>query len=144
MRPLSPFVWRRRVGMRDVDAWGVVWYGNYLVYCDEARAHLFRSYGVAPGTFQDLGFIAPVVKVESRYHAPARFDEEIDVHVRLSEQRGSRLTFSFAIRRTDDETLLSRHETTLILTRLNGDVVYLLPAEFEEPVRRLQAEQPES
>lgn len=129
--------------MRDVDAWGVVWYGNYLAFCDEARAELLRAFGLAPGTFFEQGFLAPVVEMGANYHAPARYDEEIDVHVRVSTPRGTRLHFEFSIVRVRDGAALASIETTLVLVRTNGDLVYLIPEEIKSSIGRMVAAQPE-
>ena len=139
-RGRGPFVWRRRVAMRDVDAFDVVWYGNYLGYCDEARAELMRAFGLPPSRFADLGYAVAVVEASCRYHAPARFDDEIDVHVRIADVRGSKLRFDFEVRR-GDETLLARISTTLVLLRRNGDLVYLLPEPFAGMVEQIVAAQ---
>jgi acyl-CoA thioester hydrolase len=128
--------------MRDVDAFAVVWYGNYLTFCDEARAELLRAFGLSPAWFLELGYHAVVVECRSRYRAPARFDDEIDVHTRVRPPRGSRLSFAFTIRRTADGVLLAEVETDLVIVRPSGELVYLLPAPLEAPLERLLAAQP--
>lgn len=141
MTPLSPFVWRRRIGMADVDAWGIVWYGNYWIYCDEARAELLRAFDLAPSTFVALGLRPVVVEVEGRYVLPARYDEEIDVQVRVGAPRGARLPFEFELRRTSDGNLLARLATTMVLLRSTGELVYLTPDSVREPIERMLAAQ---
>lgn len=140
----GPFVWRRRVGMRDVDAWGVVWYGNYLAFCDEARAELLRHYGLAPGTFVGRGFTAPVVEVHSRYRMPARYDELVVVSTRVRPPRGARLCFDFTIRRVADQALLAEISTTLVLVRATGELVYFVPDDIAAAIGQMIADQPES
>lgn len=144
MNSITPFVWRRRIGMRDVDAWGLVWYGNYLAFCDEARAELLRSFDLAPGTFVDRGLLAPVIDMGARYHSPARYDEEIDVHVLVSLPKGTRLRFEFEIRRATDQQVLVRIHTTLVLMRVNGDLVYLIPKDIKKHIDRLLCAQGEA
>jgi acyl-CoA thioester hydrolase len=141
VKALSPFLWRRRVGMRDVDAWGVVWYGNYLVFCDEARAELLRAFDLVPGSFMERGFIAPVIEVHGRYLAPARFDEEIDVLVGVSRGRGTRMVFDFEIKRTSDQKKLAELSSTLVLVKTNGDLVYLPPDDVKQSIDRMVAAQ---
>ncbi len=137
----SPFTWRRRVGMADVDAWGIVWYGNYWVYCDEARAELLRAFDLAPASFLALELRPVVVELDGRYLLPARYDEEIDVHVHVSPPRGARLPFQFEIRRTADATPLARLSTTMVLLRPTGELVYLMPESVRAPLERLLAAQ---
>ena len=85
--------------MRDVDGFGVLWYGNYLVLCDEARSELLRAFDMPPGKFAEWGYAAAVVEVKARYLAPARHDDEVDVHVRIPEASGAKLTFEFTVKR---------------------------------------------
>ncbi len=141
MKAISPFTWRRRIAMRDVDAWGIVWYGNYLAFCDEARAELLRAFDLAPGSFPERGLAATVVEIEGRYLAPAHFDEEVDVHVRVQAQRSARMRFDFDIRRSSDETRLAEIRTDLVLVRPNGEVVYLMPDDVRSAVDAMIAAQ---
>jgi acyl-CoA thioester hydrolase len=141
MTAASPFVWRRRVAMRDVDAWGAVWHGNYFVFCDEARAELLRAFDLAPGELLERGYVAPLIDAHCRFRAPARFDEELLVHVRYRPGRGTRLCFDFAIHRAADGRLLVEITTTQVLVRTNGDLVYLVPPEIGASLTRLLAAQ---
>ena len=141
MTSVSPFHWRRRVAMRDVDALGVVWYGNYLVYCDEARAELLRAFGLAPGSFLERGFVAVVVEARSRHLASARFEDEIDVRVRVELGRGARLSFVFDISRVADSTKLANVRTDMVLLRPDGELIFLIPQDVQAAVDSLLAAQ---
>jgi acyl-CoA thioester hydrolase len=141
MKARSPFHWRRRVGMRDVDGLGVVWHGNYLGFCDEARAELLRAFGLPPGGFASLGLRPMVVDAYCQFLWPARHDEEIDILVRLRLGRGTRLHFDFAIQQAQGDRLLTLATTTMVLVRSAGDLVYLMPEELREPLARLLAAQ---
>ena len=133
------FRWRRRVGMRDVDAFGVVWHGNYLAFCDEARAELLRSVGLSPSELVARGYKPVVASVEARFLAPARFDEMLEIDVGLVRPRGSKLPFLFEIRREGEATPLARLTTTLVLLDASNGLLYLIPEELRDAVRRLEA-----
>ena len=141
MKSLTPFIWLRRVAMRDIDAWGIVWYGNYLIYCDEARAELFRSFGLPPGSFSENGWIAPVVEVHTRYYAPARFDEEVEIQLLLLPSRGARLVMEFSIINPQTQELLTKIKTTQVLQKSNGDLMYFAPVEVQEIIDAVYARQ---
>lgn len=142
MNSVSPFHWHRRIGMRDVDAWGVVWHGNYFAYCDEARSELLRAFDLAPGTLVSRGYVAPVIDAQCRFVAPARFDEEIDVFVRLSLGRGTRVHFEFAIHRSSDQKRVAQIATTQVLVKTNGELVYFIPDDLKQLFDRMLAAQP--
>ena len=141
MKSSTPFIWRRRVAMRDIDAWGVVWYGNYLIYCDEARAELFRSSGLPPGSFSESGWIAPIVEVHTRHHAPARFDEEVEIQLLLLPSRGAKLLMEFSIVNVETQKVLTKIRTTQVLQKSNGDLMYFPPAEVQEVIDAVYARQ---
>ena len=67
-----------RVGFSDTDAQGVVYYGRYMPYFDLARTEYHRHLG----HFAIRGeFAMRAMTVE--YHAPARFDDLLEVFVRV-------------------------------------------------------------
>ncbi len=141
MRSVHPFAWRRRVAMRDVDAWGVVWHGNYFAFCDEARSELLRAFDLAPGDFVTRGFVAPVIDAKARFLAPARLDDEIEVRVKVRLGRGTRMHFDFAVSRPEDGKLLAELSTTQVLVRTSGELVYLVPPEIKRSLDRMVAAQ---
>jgi len=75
------FSTRTRVGFSDTDAQGIVYYGRYNPYFDLARVEYLRSLGVL---FHEAGgeFVMRANEVE--YLAPARFDDELEIHIRVS------------------------------------------------------------
>ena len=80
MKPPFKFSARTRVGFSDTDAQGIVYYGRYLPYFDHARVEYHRHLGrfVVPAA----DFVMRALQVE--YHAPALFDDLIEVFVRVS------------------------------------------------------------
>ena len=67
-----------RVGFSETDAQGVVYYGRYLPYFDLARTEYHRHLGRVALAGSD--FVMRAAQVE--YHAPARFDDLLEVFVR--------------------------------------------------------------
>ena len=137
----DPFRWRRRVGMREVDAWGAVWHGNYFAFCDEARSELLRAFDLAPGELLASGLVAPVIEAHVRFLAPARYDEEIEVRTTLRRDRGTRMHFDFVIARVADGQTVCEVTTTQVLVRTSGGLVYLVPPEIDGRLARMLAAQ---
>src|SRR5207302_4445039 len=92
-KPPFKFSARTRVGFSDTDAQGIVYYGRYLPYFDFARVEYHRSLGLmqveGPGDF-----VMRAVHVE--YLAPARFDDLIEVDVRVARIGRTSITYEFA------------------------------------------------
>ena len=72
-----------RVGFSDTDAQGIVYYGRYMPYFDLARVEYHRHLGMAyGGQRRKREFVMRACTID--YLAPARFDDLIEVFVRVS------------------------------------------------------------
>jgi acyl-CoA thioester hydrolase len=94
------FSHRLRVRWAEADIQGVVFNGHYLTYFDVAVTEYWRT--LADGDAQALREIFDrlyVVRASIDFHAPARFDEEIDVWVRTARLGGSSMRVLFEIHR---------------------------------------------
>src|SRR3954451_12563665 len=102
-RPPFKFSARTRVGFSDTDAQGIVYYGRYNPYFDLARVEYLRSLGLLRQSGGAGDFVMRANDVE--YFAPAVFDDEIEVFVRVARLGRTSVTFAFAAYRLPDELL---------------------------------------
>lgn len=72
-----------RIPFQDVDSMQVVWHGNYIRYFEQARSELLRAIGYTYSDMARCGFAFPVVVLNVKYVAPARFDERVRVCAEL-------------------------------------------------------------
>jgi acyl-CoA thioester hydrolase len=118
---------RTRVGFSDTDAQGIVYYGRYNPYFDLARVEYLRSLGLLRyGGGGD--FVMRANDVE--YFAPARFDDEIEVHVRVSRIGRTSVTFEFAAHRLPNELLLVTAHQTLVYVDLEARKALAVPDDY--------------
>jgi acyl-CoA thioester hydrolase len=68
-----------RVRYAETDQMGVVYYANYLVWFEVARADLLRSLGWTYREMEASGVFLPVIESHCEYRRPARYDEEIEI-----------------------------------------------------------------
>src|SRR4029453_12893898 len=68
-----------RVRYAETDRMGVVYYANYFVWFEVARADLLRSLGWTYKEMEDSGVILPVIDAQCEYRRPVRYDDEVDV-----------------------------------------------------------------
>jgi len=103
---------RIRVIYGDTDQMGVVYHANYFRYFEFARGEFFRSRG---GSYRELereGVMLPVIEATAAYKAPARYDDELVIRVRVSEFKRASLCFTYEVRRAvAPEPLLSTGRT---------------------------------
>src|SRR5205814_3696006 len=105
-------------GFSDTDAQGIVYYGRYLPYFDLARVEYLRELDLLhPEVLAGEEFVMRACSIE--YLAPAVFDDEIDVYVRLARLGRTSATFEHAAHRVVDELLLVTATQTLFLVVLD-------------------------
>src|SRR6476619_4592037 len=93
-----------RVGFSDTDAQGIVYYGRYLPYFDLDRVEYHRHLGLFAVGESGYEFVMRAYTI--KYHAPARFDDLLEVFVRLSRIGRTSASYEFAAYRVDDDTLM--------------------------------------
>ena len=86
-----------RVRYAETDQMGVVYYANYLVWFEVARADLLRSLGWTYREMEDSGIVLPVIEAHCEYRRPARYDEEIEVRTNGQVCSPVRMEFSYDV-----------------------------------------------
>jgi acyl-CoA thioester hydrolase len=139
-KPPFKFSARTRVGFSDTDAQGIVYYGRYLPYIDLARVEYHRLLGLLGMDVGEPGveFVLRACTIE--YHAPAVFDDEIEVAVRVKRIGRTSATYEFAAHRARDEKLLVTAEQTLVLVDLEERRPREIPPEFREAIGAYERE----
>jgi acyl-CoA thioester hydrolase len=100
-----PFVHRLRVRFHECDPQGVVFNAHYFAYFDVALTEMWRE---AFGSYGDVvasGTDVVVVEAGATFRAPARFDDELDVELRIERLGTTSMAMATAIRR-DGEVLV--------------------------------------
>jgi acyl-CoA thioester hydrolase len=89
-----------RVRYAETDQMGVVYYANYLVWFEVGRVEYLRQLGFEYAAMEkDDGCLLPVVEVNCRYKAPARYDEELVLETRVENYRMSVIKFGYRLLR---------------------------------------------
>ena len=94
-----------RVLYGDTDAGGVVYYANYLRFCEAGRTELMREHVHSYRALEELGYILPVVDCRVRYKASARYDDLLMVESSLVELKPVSCRFHYRISAEDGGTL---------------------------------------
>ncbi|MBO5771217.1 MAG: acyl-CoA thioesterase [Alistipes sp.] len=86
-----------RVLYRDTDKMGVVYHANYIVFYEAARNELFRSIGMPYSLLEEQGIVTPIIEVESKYKAPAYYDDLLTIRATLTQLPEVRLIVEYEI-----------------------------------------------
>lgn len=95
------FTHRLRVRWSEVDMQAIVFNGHYLTYFDVAFTEYWRALGLPSFILQaEQGQEMFARKSGIEYHAPARFDDELEIGVRCVKLGTSSIRFEVEIWRT--------------------------------------------
>jgi acyl-CoA thioester hydrolase len=87
-----------RVPYAHTDQMRFVYYANYLVYFEMARAAMLREAGLPYGELEKQGIFLPVVEAHCEYKIPAHYDDELEI-VSRCELQGVRLKVAYDVSR---------------------------------------------
>lgn len=92
-----------RVYYEDTDAAGVVYYANYLKFCERARTEWLREAGFEQGRLrEERGLVFVVRAVQADYLRPAWFDDRIEVVTRIDHIGRASIRFAQAVERNSE------------------------------------------
>ena len=112
-----------RVRYPEVDAMGYLHHSRFLQYFEIGRVELLRSLGFSYAELERQGVFFVVVKVECRYKAPARYDEELSLTTRVVKQTHVRIDHAYELKR--GEVLLAEATTTIACVGRDGRVTQI-------------------
>jgi acyl-CoA thioester hydrolase len=136
-KPPFRFAVHTRVAFSDTDAQGVVYYGRYLPYFDLARTEYHRELGQAEVDRSE--FVVRASAVE--YLAPARFDDLLEVFVRVERIGRTSVTYLYAAHGVGEEAgdaLLVTASQTLVLIDHDSRMPLPVPARFRARVSEFE------
>jgi acyl-CoA thioester hydrolase len=101
-----------RIRYGETDRMGYAYYGNYATYFEVARVETLRSVGITYKQLEDEGVLLPVVNFNVHYHAPAHYDDLIQIETIIDEL--PRVRFPFKYRTFCNGKLLNEASTELV------------------------------
>ena len=116
-----PFRHQIRVRFAETDAMGVVHHSRYLLYLEEARVAYLRHIGHPYTAWREDGAESAVLEAFVRYRQPLRFDDVVDVHLRLANV--TRATFQMAYLLTVGEQPCATAVTVHGMINANGSPI---------------------
>ena len=109
-----------RVRYPEVDAMGYLHHSRFFQYFEMGRVELLRNHGFNYAELEREGIFFVVVKVECRYKAPARYDEELTLTTRIVKRTHVRIDHAYELKRGD--TLLAEAATTVACVGRDGQL----------------------
>lgn len=125
------------VRFNEVDEWGMAWYGHYMAWFEVGRMALLRQFDLSPRQLVDLGYVAPVVRLNCEFKHPATSGDQILIRTTVVKPEIAALIFKFEVFLKDSLTLLARGETMQVLLTTKKKLVFRLSGELEKRINSL-------
>ena len=115
---------RFRVRYSETDQMGIAYHGHYLVWFEMARTELCALRGVRYREIEEQdNLLLTVVEARCRYHAPARYDDEVISEAKLALAHPRMIGFSYEVRNAATGQLLASGETRHVFISRSGKPV---------------------
>jgi acyl-CoA thioester hydrolase len=124
-----------RVRYAETDAMGIVYHTNYIVWFEVGRGEYMRQQGGDYAHFEAQGYYLPVIEVQARYLAPARYGDLVTVRTRVEEVRSRQVTFAYEVVMAETGQLLATGQTKHVGVNEEG-AIKTIPQEVREMLGR--------
>ena len=92
------------VYFEDTDAYGIIYYANYLKYMERARSDMIRAVGVDQAAeLRRSGSAYAVVEVDIRYKRPGRLGDDLQVISAVDQVRASSVLIHQRVMRGEEQ-----------------------------------------
>jgi len=120
----------------DVDPMRVVWHGHYVKYVELGRCALLRKIDYDYPQMEASGYLWPVIELQLRYVAPARFGQIVTVRAELLEYE-NRLKIGYAIRdRASGERLTKGYSVQVAVEAKSMEMQLVSPRVLLERLKK--------
>ena len=109
-----------RVRYAEVDQQGALHHSRYAVYFEMGRTELLRVNGYDYRSLEEAGCLLVIAKLETRFKAPARYDDLLELTTSLTRADRARLEHKYELKRPSDNKLLAIGFTTLVHVNAQG------------------------
>jgi len=126
------FDFKKRVRYAETDKMGYLYYGNYAKYYEIGRVETMRSVGMLYKELEDThNIMLPVLSLQSRYLAPAYYDELLTIRSIIKTLPDKMIVFNHEIY-NEKEECINTGEVKLFFVNMETGKRISLPAKFQE------------
>lgn len=124
-----------RIYYEDTDCGNVVYYANYLKYCERARTEFLESKGLSMKKLIEDGIFFVVVEASLKYRSPGRYGDILAIETEVEHAGPASIVFRHEIKRdatgeklVDATVRLGCVNPQMRLLRLRQDIMYAIQA----------------
>jgi 4-hydroxybenzoyl-CoA thioesterase/acyl-CoA thioester hydrolase len=130
--PIREHIYHRRVQYKETDASGIVHFSSFFVYAEEAEHAMWRAAGLSvEPAHTELGW--PRVSASFDFFKPLRFEDEIEVRIRLVERTAKTFRYQSVIVLNGDVAAIG-FSTSICVRKVAGEPLRAadIPGEIAE------------
>jgi 4-hydroxybenzoyl-CoA thioesterase/acyl-CoA thioester hydrolase len=117
---LQPYRTTRRVEFRHTDAAGIIHFSAYFEFMEEVEHEFLRQTGLSVLMRDEEGPLSwPRVSASCEFRSPVRFEDVVEIEVRLSRLGEKSVTYEFTF--THEDRLLAEARMSAVCCRLSPD-----------------------
>ena len=90
-------IYERKVNYYETDAMKIVHHSNYIRFLEEARLFFMDKMGLPYYKMEEAGIMIPVLGVNCTYKNPARFNDILEICVKIKEYTGVKLIIEYEV-----------------------------------------------
>lgn len=124
-----------RVRYNETDQMGYVHHGNYAAFFEIGRVEFMRVVGLNYRELEIQGIMLPVIEMNSKFHAPAFYDDELTIETELVNlPEGFRINFDYKVY-NQNQKLLTSGFTQLVFVDAKTRKPMRCPSSFVEKIK---------
>jgi len=127
-----------QVRFYEVDAYGMVWHGNYIGWFEMGRNELSKRFHLDPLQLKEKNLLAPVVELTCQFKLPATFGDSLIIQTTIQSTEVAKLIFQYRILHQGSKKVLATGSTTHVLTDFNGNLQYRIPQDILEKIEEMR------
>lgn len=111
----------------DTDSYGIVWHGTYVKWFEMGRIDYFTLLNEDLNSLKEQGVQFPVVNLDVRYKASARFGDVLTVNTVIEKATSYSIKFKHDIINKENSKLLVTGHSEVVSTNLEGKLMRKMP-----------------
>ncbi len=137
----SEFKITRQVEFSETDMAGIMHFSNFFRFMETAEHSFIRSLGlsIAPKNFDPpIGW--PRVAASCEYKRPLKFEDNVEVHLKVTSKTEKAITYSFTFRKNGEPEICALGSYTVVCCTIREGRMQatFVPREYAEKIEAAQ------
>lgn len=114
-----------KVQYYETDKMGITHHSNYIRWMEEARVDFFEKIGYDYSRLEVEGIISPVVAVECNYKTSTKFEDTVEIQVKVKEFKGVKLVFEYEMKNSKTGKIVAEAQSKHCFVNKEGRPIIL-------------------